>query len=299
MDRFDAMSVLLAVAEAGSLSAGARRLGMPLATVSRKVSELETQLHARLFNRGSRRLELTDAGRSYVEACRRILEDVDEAERAVSGEYKAPRGELVITAPIVFGRLHVLPVIGAFLSVYPEIDIRLTLTDRVVNLLEEHVDVALRIGEMPDSNLVASRVGSIQRVVCGSPQYFDKHGTPASPRDLEAHDCITFEGLMSPRSWTFRIGHVDVPIAIHSRLVVNTAEAAVDMAVAGIGLTRVLSYQIADALEAGKLRVVLEEFQPDPIPISVVHFGNRLSPLKLRAFYDFAVPRLKDASAKL
>jgi DNA-binding transcriptional LysR family regulator len=299
MDRFDAMSVLLAVAEAGSLSEGARRLGMPLATVSRKVSELETQLHARLFNRGSRRLELTDAGRSYIEACRRILEDVGEAERAVSGEYRAPRGELVITAPIVFGRLHVLPVIGAFLQAYPEIDIRLTLADRVVNLLEEHVDVALRIGDMPDSSLVASRLGSIQRVVCGSPQYLAERGTPATPRDLEAHDCITFEGLMSPRSWTFRIGRADVPVAIHSRLIVNTAEAAVDMAVAGLGLTRVLSYQIADALAAGKLTVVLDEFQPDPIPVSLVHFGNRLSPLKLRAFLDFAVPRLKEALAKL
>jgi DNA-binding transcriptional LysR family regulator len=299
MDRFDAMSVLLAVAEAGSLSAGARRLGMPLATVSRKVSELETQLHARLFNRGSRRLELTDAGRSYVEACRRILEDVDEAERAVSGEYRAPRGELVITAPIVFGRLHVLPVISAFLSAYPEIDIRVTLADRVVNLLDEHVDVALRIGDMPDSSLVASRLGSIRRVVCGSPQYLGERGTPVTPRDLKAHDCITFEGLMSPRSWTFRVGDAEVPVAIHSRLVVNTAEAAVDMAVAGIGLTRVLSYQTADALQAGSLTVVLKEFEPDPIPVSLVHLGNRLSPLKLRAFLDFAVPRLKEAVAKL
>lgn len=298
MDRFEAMSVLLAVAEAGSLSAGARRLDMPLATVSRKVSELETQIYARLFNRGSRRLELTDAGRSYVEACRRILEDVDEAERAVSGEYRAPRGELMITAPIVFGRLHVLPVIGAFLTAYPEIDIRLTLADRVVNLLEERVDVALRIGDMPDSSLIASRLGSIRRVVCGSPQYLDERGTPTTPHDLEAHDCITFEGLMSPRSWTFRIGHANVPVAIHSRLVVNTAEAAVDMAVAGIGLTRVLSYQIADALQSGKLAAVLEEFQPDPIPVSLVHFGNRLSPLKLRAFLDFAVPRLKEALTK-
>jgi DNA-binding transcriptional LysR family regulator len=299
MDRFDAMSVLLAVAEAGSLSAGARRLGMPLATVSRKVSDLEAHLHTRLFNRGSRRLELTEAGQSYVAASRRILEDVAEAERAASGEYRAPRGDLVITAPIVFGRLHVLPIVGAFLKAYPPIDVRLILADRVVNLLEEHVDVALRIGQLPDSSLVATRIGSIHRVVCGSPAYLEWRGTPATPRDLEAHDCITFEGLMSPRSWTFRAGKQDVPVTVRSRLVVNTAEAAIDMAIAGIGLTRALSYQIVEALSGGDLAIVLKDFEPAPVPVSLVYGGRGLLPLKLRAFLDFATPRLKTALAKV
>lgn len=298
MDRFDAMSVLLAVTDAGSLSAGARRLGMPLATVSRKVSELEAHLHTRLLNRGSRRLELTDAGQSYVAACRKILEDVVEAERAASGEYRAPRGELVITAPIVFGRLHVLPIVGAFLKAYPDIDVRITFADRVVNLLEEHVDVALRIGDLPDSSLVATRVGSIRRVVCASPDYLKARGTPAAPDDLEAHDCITIEGLMSSRSWTFWSNGVPQSVAVHSRLVVNTAEAAIDMAVAGVGVTRVLSYQIASPLADGKLAVVLESFEPAPNPISLVYSGSGLLPLKLRAFLDFATPRLKAKLSK-
>lgn len=293
MDRFDAMSVLLAVTDAGSLSAGARRLGMPLATVSRKVSELEAHLHTKLLNRGSRRLELTDAGQSYVAACRKILEDVVEAERAASGEYRAPRGELVITAPIVFGRLHVLPIVGAFLKAYPDIEVRLTLADRVVNILEEHVDVALRIGELPDSSLIASRVGLIRRVVCASPDYLEARGTPVEPNDLESHDCVTFEGLMSSRSWTFWDNGTPQAVPIHSRLVVNTAESAVDMAVAGLGLTRLLSYQIEAPLAEGKLAVVLERFEPPQVPVSLVYGSSGLLPLKLRAFLDFAMPRLK------
>src|ERR1700691_2119189 len=194
MDRFESMSTLLAAVEAGRLSAGARNLGMPLATGSRKVSELEAHLRTRLVNRTSRRLTLTDAGRSYVAACKRILEDIGEAERAAAGEYIAPRGDLMITAPIVFGRLHVLPVVVEFLKVYPDIDIRLALADRVVNLQQDAVDLAIRIGELPDSSLVATRVGSIRRVVCGSPAYFAARGTPKAPGDLGTHDCITFGG---------------------------------------------------------------------------------------------------------
>ncbi len=271
---------------------------MPLATVSRKVSELEALLQTRLLNRGSRRLELTDAGQSYVAACRRILEDVVEAERTASGEYRAPRGELVVTAPVVFGRLHVLPIVGAFLKAYPDIDVHMTFADRVVNLLEEHVDVALRIGELPDSSLVATRVGSTRRVICASPDYLAARGTPVMPTDLSSHDCITFEGLMSPRAWTFRTGGGDQSISIHSRLVVNTAEAAIDMAIAGIGLTRVLSYQIAAALAERKLAIVLEAFEPTPAPISLVYHGHGLLPLKLRAFLDFATPQLRAVFSK-
>jgi DNA-binding transcriptional LysR family regulator len=293
MDRLKAMSILLAVAEAGSLSAAARRLGTPLATVSRKVSELETHLGTRLLNRSSRRIALTDAGRSYVEACKRILEDVEEAERSASGEYRAPRGDLAITAPIVFGRVHVLPIVVEFLAAYREIDVRIVLADRVANLLEEDVDLAVRIGELPDSSLVATRVGSIRRVVCGSPAYFAERGMPRSPGELDTHDCITFEGLMSPRAWTFTKGKSDVSVAIRSRLIVNTAEAAIDAAIAGVGLTRVLSYQIANAIRAGTLAVALQEFEPAPWPVSLVYPGQGLVPLKLRAFLDFTAPRLK------
>ena len=258
MDRLQSMSILLAVVDAGSLSAAGRRLGMPLATVSRRVSELEAHLGTRLLNRSSRRLTLTEAGRSYAATCRGILEDVEAAERAAAGEYSAPRGELAMTAPIVFGRLHVLPLVVTFLEAYPEIDVRIMLSDRVVNLLEEHVDLAVRIGELPDSSLVASRVGSIRRVVCGSPAYFAERGMPKVPGELAGHDCITFEGLMSAESWSFGSGRSLASVAIHSRLVVNTAEAAVDAAVAGAGVTRVLSYQIAPQLRSGALAVALQ-----------------------------------------
>src|SRR6266581_2961746 len=235
MDRLESMRVLITAVEAGSLSAAGRRLGTPLATVSRKVSELESHLRTRLLTRTRRGLTLTEAGRSYVAACKRILEEVGEAERAASGEYSAPRGDLIITAPIVFGRLHVLPVVIEFLKTYPDIDLRMVLADRVTNLLEEQVDVAIRIGELPDSSLVATRVGLIRRVVCGSPAYFAARGSPKRPAELASHACITFDGssLASPETWTFMARKADTSVAIRSRLVVNTAEAAIDAAIAG------------------------------------------------------------------
>jgi DNA-binding transcriptional LysR family regulator len=293
MDRLESMSILVTAVEAGSLSAAARRLRTPLATVSRKVSELEAHLKTRLLIRSSRKLALTDAGRSYVAACRRILEEVGEAERAAAGEYGAPKGDLIITAPIVFGRLHVLPVAMEFLAAFPDIDIRLALADRVLNLVEDHVDLAVRIGELPDSSLVATRVGSIRQVVCGSPAYFALRDMPTSPGDLGTHDCVTFEGLVSANAWRFTIGKSDASVAIHSRLIVNTAEAAIDAAIAGLGITRVLSYQIADAVRTGTLVVVLREFESAAAPVSLVYAGGQLLPLKLRAFLDFATPRLK------
>jgi DNA-binding transcriptional LysR family regulator len=294
MDRLGSMSVLVTAVEAGSLSAAARRLGMPLATVSRKVSELEAHLRTRLLNRSSRRLTLTDAGRSYVEACKRILEDVNQAERTATGEYGAPKGELIITAPIVFGRLHVVPVAADFLKAYPDVDIRFVLADRFVNLLEDHIDLAVRIGELPDSSLVATRIGAVRRVVCGSPSYFAEYGIPKNPADLATHDCITFEGLSWPDAWIFTTATGrQASIPVHSRLVVNTASAAIDAAVAGVGITRVLSYQVAGAIRAGTLAVVLDKFESAPSPISFVYGGQRFLPLKLRAFLDFAIPRLK------
>ena len=299
MDRLESMTTLLAAVEAGSLSATSRKLGMPLATVSRKVSELEAHLRIRLLVRTSRRLALTDAGRDYVAACKRIVEDIEEAERAASGEYSAPRGDLLVTAPIVFGRLHVLPVVLEFLKKYPDIDIHLSLADRVINMQEDHVDLAVRIGDLPDSSLVALRVGSIGRVVCGSPRYFARRGTPKRPADLAEHDAITFEGLTSPQGWTFGSGRTAATVKVRSRLVVNTAEAALDAAIAGMGITRVLSYQAASAVRVGKLALVLRAFESEPVPLSLVYAGQGLLPLKLRAFIDFAAPRLKARSAKV
>ncbi|MGX9118838.1 LysR family transcriptional regulator [Mesorhizobium sp. BHbsci] len=293
MDRLEAMSLFVAAVEAGSLSAAGRRFGIPLATVSRKVSDLERHLKTRLLNRSTRQLTLTDAGHAYLAACRRILDEVGEAERTAAGEYIAPTGELIITAPIVFGRLHVLPVVTGFLAAYPDVAIRLMLADRITQLSEEHIDLAVRIGELPDSSLVATRIGSIRRVVCASPAYLAEHGMPETPRDLAAHNCITFEGLTAPAAWTFATGKTELAVPIRSRLRVNTAEAAVDAAVAGAGMTRVLSYQVTAAVRAGTLRAVLQAFEPQPWPVSLVHAGQGLLPVKLRAFLDFAAPRLK------
>ena len=296
MDRLDAMATLVAAVEAGSLSEAARRLGTPLATVSRKVQALERLLGTQLVNRGSRRLTLTETGRAYIAASKQILDDVAEAERTASGEYSAPRGDLVVSAPIVFGRLHVLPVALEFLLAYPDIDLRLVLSDRVANLIEDRIDLAVRIGQLPDSNLVALRIGSVGRVVCASPAYLERRGTPAEPRDLSSHDCITFEGLASPNSWTFGSGAATHAVTIRSRLVVSTAEAAIDAAVSGVGLTCVLSYQVARAVQAGELALVLRDFEPRPSPVSLVHGGQPILPQKLRAFIDFAAPRLRRAA---
>jgi DNA-binding transcriptional LysR family regulator len=228
-----------------------------------------------------------------VEACKRILEQVDEAERAAAGEYSAPKGHLIITAPVVFGRLHVLPIITAFLKAYRDINVRLVLADRIVNLLDDHVDLAVRIGPLSDSSLVATRVGTVRLILCGSPSYFAGRGTPRRLAELGAHDCITVEGVMAAENWRFSVGKSSASVAIHPRLVVNTAEAAIDAAIAGLGVTRVLSYQVDDAVRAAALAVVLRDFEPTPWPVNMIYAGGRLLPIKLRAFIDFAAPRLK------
>ncbi|WP_442580932.1 LysR family transcriptional regulator [Mesorhizobium sp. ASY16-5R] len=297
MDRLQAMTVLLDVVDAGSLSAAGRRLHMPLASVSRRISELEAHLKVRLLNRSTRQLSLTEAGHAYVAACRRILEQVGEAERSAAGEYSAPRGELTLTAPVVFGRLHMLPVVSDFLKTYPEIDIRLILSDRVVHLLEDHIDAALRIGRLPESSLVAMRLGTVRCVVCASPAYLALHGSPETPADLAGRDCVAFEGLFTPRNWVFAEGNSEISVAIRPRLIVNTAEAAIDAAIAGVGITRVLSYQAAGAIGDGRLAILLREFEPEPSPVSLVHAGQGPLPLKLRAFLDFAAPRLRERLA--
>ena len=293
MDRLDAMSVVVAVQELGSLSAAARQLRMPLPTVSRKVSDLEAHLNARLFNRSTRRLTLTDAGEAYIAACKRILEDVRETEHIAGGEFSTPRGELVISAPIVFGRLHVLPVITAFFKAFPEVSVRLVLTDRLLGLLEDHIDLALRIGQLADSTLTAMRCGTTRRVVCGSPGYFSENGTPKHPDDLASHDAIIFESVTASNVWVFATDRSEVAVSMRRKLIVNNSEAAIDAAIAGAGVTRVLSYQIERAVNAGTLASILKRFEPDSLPISMVYMNQRRLPLKVRAFLDFAAPRLR------
>jgi DNA-binding transcriptional LysR family regulator len=209
-----------------------------------------------------------------------------------SGEFSMPKGTLTLTAPIVFGRLHVLPVVVDFLKAHPDVDVRLEQTDRPVSLHEENIDLAVRIGSLPDSSLIARRLGQVRQVVCASPDYLARNAMPAHPEDLADHHCITFGNLMSPRSWRFIQGRTEVNVPIRSRLVVNTAEAAITAAEAGLGTTRVLSYQIADALREGRLATVLESFEPEPWPVSFVYPPRGLLPQKLRAFLSFAAPRI-------
>jgi DNA-binding transcriptional LysR family regulator len=287
------MRTLIASADGGSLSAAARALGTPLATVSRKVADLEAHLRTQLVVRTRRGLVLTEAGRAYVAAGRRIMEELDDAERAASGEYRAPRGHLVITAPIVFGRLHVEPVVLDFLRAYPDITTRLVLADHVVSLIDEHVDVAIRIGRLADSSMVATRLGAVSWVTCASPDYLAARGTPATPASLDRHDLVMFDGLYSTRVWRFGRGERAEELAIAPRFAVNTAEAAIAASIAGAGITRVLSYQVRAAEAEGRLRIILREFEPEPLPVHLVHGGQALLPLKLRAFLDFTSPRLK------
>ena len=294
MDRLEAMGILVAVAETGSLSAAGRRLGVPLSSVSRKIADLEAHLKTRLLTRASRQAALTDAGRAYVAACRRILEEVGEAERAAAGEYSAPRGELVVTAPLVFGRLHMLPVVLDFLAAFPEVDVRLYLADRRLQLVEDHVDLALRIGPLADSALIALKIGMMRRVVVASPDYLARRGTPQNPADLVQHDCIDAAGARPTSDWAF-----ETRVPVRSRLDVNTAEAAIDAAIAGVGLARVLHYQVVQAVRDGKLVLVLEAFEPELWPVSLVHAGQGPLPLKLRAFLDFAAPALRRRLADL
>jgi DNA-binding transcriptional LysR family regulator len=298
MDRINAMSVLLRAVEAGSFSKASRELGLPLATVSRKVSELEAHLNANLVIRSSKGLELTPAGRAYMTAVKEILEQLNEAERAAAGEYTAPKGDLVVTAPIMFGRLHVLPVVTGFLDAYPEVDMGLILTDRIAHLLDDHIDLALRIGDLPDSSLTATRLGSVRKVVCASPTYIAKHGSPETPDQLLDHAAISFDGVAMPSAWRFESGGSEISAPLRSRLSVNTIDAAIDAALQGAGLAQAMSYQIAEAVREGKLVVVLQKFEPPPLPVHLVYHSQSRLPLKLRAFVDFVAPRLRERLTK-
>ncbi len=294
MDRLDAMSVLIAAVEEGSLSAGARRLRSPVATVSRKVSELEALLGTRLLVRTSRRLELTDAGRDYVEAARRILEQVGEAERAAAGEYTEPRGNLVVTAATDFARRHLRPLATEFLAAHPKINLRMVLGDQNLNLVEEHVHIAIRVGHLADSSLLASRVGWASLVACASPAYLARRPVPRTLGELPDHDGVTFRSLTPFPMWSFEQDGVPLVVEPRPRLVVNDIALAVQAALDGIGIVRAVSYNVADEIASGRLVPVLEAFAPKPSPISLVHPSAGLVPLKVRAFLSWMTPRLRD-----
>lgn len=299
MDRLEAMSMLVSVTETGSLSAAARALRVPLATLSRKISDLEAQLGTRLLVRTTRKLTLTDSGVTYLAAARRILEQVDEAERTAAGEFTVPKGELVVTAPLMFGRLHVLPVVAEFLAAYPEINVRLALADRNVNLVDDHVDMAVRIGKLPDSSMVATAIGTMRWVTCASPALLGAQGVPQAPKDLLRFPCVAVDAPLPSASWRFRHPQTgaDIDVQIRPRLVVTTTEAAVEASSLSVGVTRLLHYQVVGAIEAGRLQPVLEPFEPEAAPVHLLHVSRGQMPLKMRRFLDFAAPRLRQAIA--
>ena len=295
MDRLEAMSMLVTVTEKGSLSAAGRVLQVPLATLSRKISDLEALLGARLLIRTTRKLSLTDAGTAYVGAARRILELVADAEREAGGEFSAPKGELVLTAPIMFGRLHVLPIVADFLAMFPEINIRLALADRNVDLIDDRVDMALRIGRLPDSSMVATQIGVMRTVTCASPALLARHGSPEKPDDLLRFPCVTVDTPMPSPSWRFQRPQSDctLEVAILPRLAVTTTEAAAQAAIRGVGVARLLHYQVAEAVQRGELQIIIERYEPSPAPVHLVHASRGQMPLKMRRFLDFAAPRLR------
>ena len=289
------MRVILAVVDGGSLSAGSRRLKAPLPTVSRKVAELERHLGASLLVRTSRNIQLTDTGRDYVEAARRIIADLDEAERRASGEYQAPRGELTVTMPVEFGTRQVLPVVLAFMEEYPEVTVKLVTADRMANLVEEQIDVAVRLGPLADSGLHAVKAGEYRMVTCASPRYLERRGRPLHPHELADHDGVLF-GNPSV-FWTYHLENEDVTAAPRTRLSVSTAASNLAAALGGVGVARLFDYQLTDEFQSGALVPILAEYDGPPRPVHLVYPRPGLLPLKVRAFIDWAAPRLRAARA--
>ena len=293
MDKLRAMETFVRIVERGSLTAAAESLQASLPSVVRTLAALEAALDVRLLNRTTRRIALTDEGREYYARCQRVLAEVDDAEAALSARRAVPKGRLRVTAPVMFGRLHVAPVLTAFAERFPAVKVELVLLDRVVDLVEEGIDVGVRIGQLPDSSLVAVPIGETRRVVCASPAYLKRAGTPASPSDLAAHRCVSFGGLAPGHEWRFMVGGKAVRVTVAAALASNLIDPVLDACVAGAGLGQFLSYQVRTLLEARKLKRVLAEFEPPPLPIHAIYPSARLLSSNVRALVDWSVPRLR------
>ena len=289
MDRFQLMNVFVAVAEEAGFAAAARRLRMSPPAVTRAVAALEQRLKVKLLNRTTRYVRTTEVGQRYLDDARRILAEADEADEAAAGVNAAPRGHLAITAPVLFGRMFVMPLVVEYLNRYPDTAVSAVLLDRVVNLLEEGVDVGIRIGELPDSNMQATAVGSVRLVVCASKEYLRRHGVPRTPQELLQHTIIASSAGSASISWRFG-GRM---LRIEPRLTVTTNDGAIEAALRGFGITRMLSYQVSPYVRAGDLRTVLEEHEPAPRPINIVHREGRHACAKVRAFVDLIAERLR------
>src|SRR5712672_2026413 len=286
MDRIDAMHAFVAVADLHGFAPAARKLGLSPSGVTRLIAALEDRLGARLLQRTTRQVALTDVGARYLERVRRILSDVEEAEGSAEGERTRPIGRLVVSAPVGFGRLHVSPVMTAYLTRYPEVVGELRLSDRMINLVEDGVDLAVRIGHLPDSSLVARHVGEMRRIVVASPDYLKQRGEPDTPEAIASHETIQFGAVTVSPDWRFvQDGH-EIRVACTPRFTTNSADAAIQYAEQGGGLTRVLAYQAADAIKGGRLKLVLAQFEQPPLPIHIVYPTSRLLSAKVRTFID-------------
>lgn len=293
VDRLETMRTFAAVASTGGFASAARRLGLSAPAVTRAIAALEARLGTRLLHRTTRVVRLTDAGAQFLADCRRILAEVEDAEAAAAGVHGELRGALAVTAPAMFGRLHVAPLVLEFLRRHRRVEIRTLLVDRVVNMLEEGLDVAVRIGPLPDSSLTAVRVGSVRRMVCAAPSYLAARGTPAAPADLAEHDIVSLTGLTPSPGWTFAAGDGRVTVPVAPRFTTNLPDVALDAVRAGHGLATLLSYQVAADLEAGRVVAVLVEFEPPPLPIHVMHGAGRRPSARVRAFVDHVVAALR------
>lgn len=294
MDRFQEMQVFATVAQEQGFSAAARRLGLSAASVTRAVAALEARIGTQLLTRTTRSVHLSEAGQRYLEDCRRILAEVQEAEDSAAGSHAQPRGQLTITAPVLFGELFVTPLMVDFLTQFPDVTIDALLVDRVVSVVEEGVDVAVRIGDLPDSSQHAIRVGEVRRVIVASPEYLISHGRPTHPQDLAQTPIIATSAIGHQRNWPFLEGGEPLNVRIEPRLVVTANQAAITAAALGLGYTRVLSYQVASKVAAGELEIVLAEFEMAPLPIHVVYQGGRKASARIRSFVDFTVKALRE-----
>jgi DNA-binding transcriptional LysR family regulator len=286
MDKLKAMQAFLHIADQGSLTAAARAMDSSLPAVVRTLAALEAHLGVRLMHRTTRRLSLTEEGKHYLESCRQVLSAVGEAEAALGADASEPTGQLHITAPVMFGQMHITPAVMRFVQRYERVQCSVMLADRVVNLLEEGLDLGIRIGPLDDSTLVAQPLGSLRRVVAASPEYLARHGVPAHPRDLLQANCIRFLGASGPW-WTFHAQGKAFTVPVTGNLTFNHNAPVLDACLAGLGFGMFISYQVAPHLAKGSLQLVLEDFEPPPRPISVVYPHARLLPARTRAFIDF------------
>ena len=297
MDRLHTMTVFIAVAEEAGFAPAARKLNMSPPAVTRAISELEDHLGARLLHRTTRSTQLTEAGARYLDDCRRIIAEIGEAERHVAGVHSLPRGEISITASIAFGYKVLMPIIFDLMDKYPELKVSLSLADRIVHMYEEGIDIAVRIADLPDSTLIASRVGNVRRLLCASPDYLDRNGRPCSPDDLKDHTIIDFVNLAPSGDWPFEKGGETVQLKFESQFHVNRSDVAIAAAVAGRGITRVFSYMISGELRSGTLEVVLEDWTPPAVPIHIVHKEAGRTSARVRAAVDFLVAHLRQSPA--